>query len=198
MPTGTEIGRLSCLSRRRCLRRTTAWTTKSARLIVYLGVGPRPLRRSETVMDKRSDEARGKAEFGEDGTGIERRAKPPARAPGSSGTRREFLLSSMDVFRIASAAAGFLALKSASRAQGEGGGETPFCNEYCYGHDTYYSLPGQNCGAFDCTSFACHGSLFDDFECGTSFDCTTYRCLSSFDNEDCEGTFECFTSYTVT
>ena len=39
--------------------------------------------------------------------------------------------------------------------------------------------------------FICEGGWDDDFECEDEFDCRQFKCIDSFDDEDCESKFVC-------
>ncbi len=57
---------------------------------------------------------------------------------------------------------------------------------------------GSDCDSFDCDNdFLCEGGWWDDFECSSNFHCGTgdqenqFRCVWSYDDEDCETAYHC-------
>lgn len=73
----------------------------------------------------------------------------------------------------------------------ERGGEQEYtCEALIMAFGCASETPGAE---YECLNFVCRGGTWDDFECGQNnvFDCNNFTCESSFDDEDCEGQFEC-------
>lgn len=116
-------------------------------------------------------------------------AESRSAGAGEGLTRRQLLLTSTELARLAAAVAAMVAASGAARG-------SPAAPMSCLtpGYSNYMGV-GQNCEDYDCDSFACRGELLDDFECSDDFNCDKYRCENSFDFEDCENKFMCWGEY---
>jgi DNA-directed RNA polymerase specialized sigma24 family protein len=133
------------------------------------------------------------------------KAKPPADSIEKGASRR---ISRREVMKQVGLGFGFLCFPALGGRKGNIASIPPpkhpfrqgqFFDSCTHGGQEYNQYSdGSDCDSFDCSNdFLCEGGWWDDFECASRFDCGTenqqnqFRCVWSYDDEDCETAFHC-------